>query len=698
MIRHIFMGGQRRRLGFLAGGLALLVLMVGAPCAGAVSLSPSYTTSWLAPWDMPFAGIESVATSPQGEYVYVGSAGQVIQYSAAGVWIRTWPNGSFTEPSGLATDPAGNVYVADKGRGELLKFTANGKHLATWSMPGARAVAADTHGHLYVLTSVFLGTVVDVRSYAGKDEGAWSAALPGTWFSYTGYLPPTAPGSLRAITTDRSGNVVLGGVSRQRLDGTGPDCSSVFSLHPEDVFEYADPLEIGEIARFSPTGGSLEYGWLSRSSEACYPGWYSDGVPNGVAVAPDDGSIWVSQGEHFFRRMVHASYGLAQDAVLDVPCLACLNPPGENYSVVGPEAFDCHGNLYVGADDRVLKYYNLSSLSCPSRFSVASEVALAPALIIVMNKPKKKTTKTLAFDAGCLSSHCTIGVLLSAHAPGCHGRGCLITLARGHFTLTGGRPHVLSLNLSRVGATLLAGHPGVGIGLSARLLRHGRAFGPTFHPQMGLLKARSSVALSLTCPAQGAVGASLSISGEIGVGGIGTLKVLSGSPAGLVSAHQVQIGAGGRFTFVVVPSSAGTWTFGAHFPGDSLHTPAGAACSTDVPGPPVGPVRIPPRPTPPPTPTPTPVTTTLKLMCPAIGSATFTGTLTPALQGVPVTITYLGKDANEKPKTVIHTVQTTAAGTYQDPGPGGEEVTGKATASWPGETGYTEATSPACNF
>lgn len=610
----------------------------------------------------------------------------------------------FRRPLGLTTDPSGNVYVADSGRGEVQKFDENGGHLATWSIPGARLLAADTHGHVYVLSTLFVSSVIDVRSYSGTDEGAWSATLPGTWFNYTGYQPASIS-SPRTMTTDAAGNVVLSGVSGQRLEGAGPDCSSVFSLHPEDEFEYANPLETGEVARFSRTGGVLDYGWLSRSSQACYPGWYSDGVPLGVAVAPDDGSIWVAQGEHFFRRVLDTGSSINQDALLEVPCLACLNPPGENYSILGPEAFGCQGNLYVGAGDRILEYYNGYPISCPSppsSFSLLSaEVALAPAIVI----KKHGKTKTLSFDAGCLGHGCTIAMQAEVRRPGCHGGDCLVLLGHAHFKLSGGRRHTLSLTLSHAGAILLGRDPGIGVALSARMLKRGRAFGPTFRPAGGKpLIALSPVALSLTCPAAGAVSVPLVAVGHLSIGGVTHVTVMTGSPSGATASHVVAIGAGGAFSAMVVPDRPGTWTFTASFAGDRLHAPAGASCATGLPGPPAGPVRLPPKPKPPPPPPPPPppTPTSLTLECPEpAGPGGFTGMLTPALLGVSVTITYKFENQHHEQQEKKDTVVTTATGSYEDHGrpEGGEAgVHDTATASWPGGAGYAGSSSPTCEF
>src|SRR5439155_24799437 len=58
--------------------------------------------------------------------------------------------GQFSVPFGVATDGSGNVYVADNFNSRIQKFDASGTFLAAWGSPRAGGVATDGAGNVYV--------------------------------------------------------------------------------------------------------------------------------------------------------------------------------------------------------------------------------------------------------------------------------------------------------------------------------------------------------------------------------------------------------------------------------------------------------------------------------------------------------------------------------------------------------------------
>jgi hypothetical protein len=683
------------RLAPLLAALASLISIAYAPAAHAVHLSKTLNHSFRGPFDLPFAGVGGLATSPDGAFVYVGTGAKVIQYTTAGVWVRTW-SPVFGRIGGLATDPAGDVFVLDSADGQVQKFDKAEKHLSTWSVPGVQQIAADTHGHVYLLVSLLLGWVVDVRSYAGVEQGAWSVVLPDS-FRQVSYTPGTTK-AIKTFAADGAGNVFVGGISEQRLEGEGQDCHT---LLPKDQYEYRDPLDSGEVARFAGNGAVTGWGWLNTSPRAaCYPPFISLGEPLAMAVAPDDGDVWVADYPSFFRNMATQSSSFPVLETLEEPCLACNHPPSPNLEFIGPATFDCHGNLFVGAGEAVLEFIAAPALNdCPSRLAQLGQVTLAPAISLVKPKVKKKQkAQTLDFEAGCTGLRCSIGVLAQARLPRCHApQHCTIALARGRFLLRAGGGR-LSLALTHAGEALLARNPRLPIDLSARVLHKGRPSGPAIHAHGGRpLLALPTAPVGLSCTSPASLGAQIALSGTLGLRGSRSLSLAIGSPAGPTT-QELHTNAAGAFALSLDASAAGAWTFSVVYHGDRMHAPSGAGCSTFVPPPPppASHKTGPPAPAPP----PIPIATTLELNCRNKGSEQpFTGAISPTLAEVPITITYRYKSPGGPREELVDHLSTNAAGKFSDKPVGiNVDQTGTATASWPGTTGYLGATSAPCSF
>ena len=99
----------------------------------------------------------SVATGPAGA-VYLSAPlanGQVQKFSADGRLLARWghfgtPDTTFSTPRDIATDAAGNVYVADARERRLGVFTGAGTPVGGWSS-ASRAVAVGPAGDIYVV-------------------------------------------------------------------------------------------------------------------------------------------------------------------------------------------------------------------------------------------------------------------------------------------------------------------------------------------------------------------------------------------------------------------------------------------------------------------------------------------------------------------------------------------------------------------
>ncbi len=85
-----------------------------------------------------FSGPYGVATDPAGNvYVVERYNNRVQKFTAAGAFIVSWGRegtapGQFLAPVDIDIDPAGNVYVADSGNSRIQKFTSDGAYITQW--------------------------------------------------------------------------------------------------------------------------------------------------------------------------------------------------------------------------------------------------------------------------------------------------------------------------------------------------------------------------------------------------------------------------------------------------------------------------------------------------------------------------------------------------------------------------------------
>ena len=84
-----------------------------------------------------------VAVAPTGE-VYVANSGrnEILKFAPDGFLITKWGsegsgNGQFNTPVGVTIDPDGDVYVTDFGNHRVQKFDANGAFITAWGAVGA---------------------------------------------------------------------------------------------------------------------------------------------------------------------------------------------------------------------------------------------------------------------------------------------------------------------------------------------------------------------------------------------------------------------------------------------------------------------------------------------------------------------------------------------------------------------------------
>jgi DNA-binding beta-propeller fold protein YncE len=104
-----------------------------------------------------------VALAADGGLFVTDCENRVAKLSPGGEVVATWGSrgtepGQFEQPTGLAVDGAGNVYVADTGNNRVQELSATGAPLHVWGSLGSKVgqfrnptgLALDANGNIYV--------------------------------------------------------------------------------------------------------------------------------------------------------------------------------------------------------------------------------------------------------------------------------------------------------------------------------------------------------------------------------------------------------------------------------------------------------------------------------------------------------------------------------------------------------------------
>src|SRR5680860_385203 len=141
-------------------------------------------------------------------------------------------NGQFQHVEGIATDPAGNVYVAGHDTAHITdhriqKFTSNGTFLTKWGNHGVgdgefaypADVATDAVGNVYVVNGALNGANAPIQKFTSNGTFITS------WGTYGFNGDPGTFWSTSGIATDAGGDVYVaddltGQVQKFTSDGT----------------------------------------------------------------------------------------------------------------------------------------------------------------------------------------------------------------------------------------------------------------------------------------------------------------------------------------------------------------------------------------------------------------------------------------------------------------------------------------------
>jgi Tol biopolymer transport system component len=241
-------------------------------------------------------------------YVADSNNNRIQKFSSSGAFLTQWGStgsgdGQFNGPVDVAVDGSGNVYVADWGNARIQKFTSTGTFVTKWGSSGSAGgqfllltgVAASAGGDVYTTEAGALTPVHRVQHFdsTGAFLETWGEAGSGDGQ----FLIPTG------IAVDGSGDVYVADAGNnrvQKFDGTGTFLTkwgtsgggtgqfSNLSRIAVDATGNVYVTEAGNdrVQRFTSTG-TFRTTWGSLGSG---DGQFND--PSGIAIGPA-GDVYV---------------------------------------------------------------------------------------------------------------------------------------------------------------------------------------------------------------------------------------------------------------------------------------------------------------------------------------------------------------------------------------------------------------------
>jgi tripartite motif-containing protein 71 len=325
------------------------------------------------PWY--FGVAVSVAADLSGNVYILESGGpsseswsRVQKFSQDGNFITKWGSngtgdGQFNDPSGVATDATGNIYVVDTDNKRIQKFDANGNFITKWGSHGSGdgqfyfpvGIAVDSSGHVYVTDydneriQKFDSNGNFITKWGSQGTGDGQFQWPhGIAVDSSGHVFIADNGNCRIQKFDSNGVFIAKWGSRGSGDGqlarpSGVAVDSLGNVYVADTINYR-VQKFDPYGRFITKWGSYDYG--------------SDGqfrMPYGVAADPF-GYVYVvdlsnriqkfdSNGRFITR---WAPYG-SGDGHFNVPRRVAVTPAGDVYVVDSEnhriQKFDSSGNF-----------------------------------------------------------------------------------------------------------------------------------------------------------------------------------------------------------------------------------------------------------------------------------------------------------------------------------------------------------------
>ena len=291
-------------------------------------------------------------------YIYVVDEVSIHKFSPEGVPMARWGSssqneGKFNNPQGIATDAAGNVYVADSFNDRIQMFTPGGTYITGWGEYGTDdgqfrlpvGVAVDSAGNLYVADSY------NDRIQRRSPDGVWeSLNEPGQFDRPEG------------VAVDNAGNVYVADTYNNQFQWRSPEGvweslgePGQFDLPKDVAVDSAGNLYVtdshnDQIQRRSPDGVWTVWGDSAFSS------------PVGIAVDAEDTIYVVDRDNNRIQKLnsggtVTATWGEfgSWPGKMSYPTYLAVGPGGGIYVAdTGNDRVQLFKNIIVESNNRAI--------------------------------------------------------------------------------------------------------------------------------------------------------------------------------------------------------------------------------------------------------------------------------------------------------------------------------------------------------
>ncbi len=268
--------------------LVLAVAIVGSSVSSAIAGPSIYATSYYSNsafavnsdgtttvFNTPIAHASGITIDSAGN-VYVGSESDnsILKFTAAGTLIGTFTTDHISAPVGMAFDAAGHLFVANNSSGNVTEYTSGGAYITTFAtgFNAPEGLLIDSSGNILVsdiLNGAGNGVVKKFNS-SGTFLNSFSNGL-----SYPGQIAEDSAGNL--YVSNAGGNFIgkynsAGVYQGQFAFGTGSNDYGVAYDAATNTFYQGTfgptPNSNGAIQHFDANGQSL--GYLATDQPTAY--------------------------------------------------------------------------------------------------------------------------------------------------------------------------------------------------------------------------------------------------------------------------------------------------------------------------------------------------------------------------------------------------------------------------------------------